>query len=151
VVGRDGSVDFTGTEARELLNRYLGAGSHVRLPQAVHDWFRRESTRLNGDGGLRRATCPLTVQRGERRLVVRLVSDVLLVREEPRPLTPREYEILGLVAEGRSNAEIAASLWLSTGTVRIHLQHIYAKLGVRSRTAALARARQLKSVQPDRS
>jgi DNA-binding CsgD family transcriptional regulator len=60
---------------------------------------------------------------------------------EVASLTRREREILELVAEGRSNAEIAERLWISVGTVRIHLQHVYEKLGVRSRTAALARVR----------
>jgi ATP/maltotriose-dependent transcriptional regulator MalT len=58
-------------------------------------------------------------------------------------LTRREQEILALVAEGKSNAEIAAELWIALGTVRAHLDHIYAKLGVRSRTGALARVREL--------
>jgi LuxR family maltose regulon positive regulatory protein len=47
------------------------------------------------------------------------------------------------VAEGKSNAEIASELWIAVGTARIHLDHIYRKLGVRSRTAALARVREL--------
>jgi DNA-binding CsgD family transcriptional regulator len=49
------------------------------------------------------------------------------------PLTPREREIAGLVAAGRTNREIAAQLVLSTRTVEAHLRTIYAKLGVRSR------------------
>jgi DNA-binding CsgD family transcriptional regulator len=56
-------------------------------------------------------------------------------------LTRREQAVLALVAEGKSNAEIAAELWIAVGTVRGHLEHIYKKLGVQSRTAALARVR----------
>jgi len=58
-------------------------------------------------------------------------------------LTRREQQVLALVGEGKSNAEIAAELWIASGTVRTHLDHIYTKLGVRSRTAALARVREL--------
>jgi DNA-binding CsgD family transcriptional regulator len=54
-------------------------------------------------------------------------------------LTSRECEILGLVGEGFSNAEIAARLWIAPGTVRKHLDNVYAKLGVHNRTAAVAR------------
>jgi DNA-binding CsgD family transcriptional regulator len=43
---------------------------------------------------------------------------------------------LELVAEGRTNAEIAERLWVSRGTVRKHLDNVYAKLGVHTRTAA---------------
>ena len=53
-------------------------------------------------------------------------------------LTAREQEVLGLVAAGKSNREIAAELVLSEHTVARHLQNIFAKLGVSSRTAASA-------------
>jgi DNA-binding CsgD family transcriptional regulator len=53
-------------------------------------------------------------------------------------LTPREREILELVAEGRTNAEIAARLWISPLTVRKHLENVFEKLGVHTRTAAVA-------------
>lgn len=57
-------------------------------------------------------------------------------------LTRRELEVLTLVAAGRSNDEVAAELFLSRATVKTHLVHIFDKLGVQSRTAAVARARE---------
>jgi DNA-binding NarL/FixJ family response regulator len=57
-------------------------------------------------------------------------------RRPDQTLTERELEILGLVAAGRSNAEVARMLWVSEATVKLHLSHIYAKLGVTNRTAA---------------
>jgi DNA-binding CsgD family transcriptional regulator len=54
-------------------------------------------------------------------------------------LTPREREIVGLVAEGRTNAQIAAQLWVAPSTVKKHLEHVYEKLGVAGRTAAATR------------
>jgi DNA-binding CsgD family transcriptional regulator len=55
-------------------------------------------------------------------------------------LTRRETEVLGLVREGLTNQEIAARLFLSAGTVRSHLENIFEKLDVHTRTAAVARA-----------
>jgi DNA-binding CsgD family transcriptional regulator len=55
-------------------------------------------------------------------------------------LTAREGEVLALLARGRSNRELASTLFLSPGTVRKHLEHIYAKLGVSTRTQAVAHA-----------
>lgn len=57
-------------------------------------------------------------------------------------LTRRELEVLALVAAGRSNDEVASELFLSRATVKTHLVHIFDKLGVQSRTAAVARARE---------
>jgi DNA-binding CsgD family transcriptional regulator len=54
-------------------------------------------------------------------------------------LTTREGEILELVAAGLTNAAIAERLWISPGTVKKHLDNVYAKLGVANRTAAVAR------------
>ncbi|EHR62282.1 response regulator [Saccharomonospora cyanea] len=53
-------------------------------------------------------------------------------------LSPRELEVLSLVAQGNTNKETARALFLSEATVKTHLLHIYAKLGVRDRAAAVA-------------
>ena len=56
-------------------------------------------------------------------------------------LTPREREIIALVAEGRSNGEIGKQLFISTKTVSVHVSNILGKLGAASRTEAAAVAR----------
>jgi DNA-binding CsgD family transcriptional regulator len=58
-------------------------------------------------------------------------------------LSPREAEVLGWVSRGKTNAEIARELFISPQTVRKHLENIFAKLGVRTRTAAAGYARGL--------
>jgi len=58
-------------------------------------------------------------------------------------LTPRELEILALMAGGASNQEIAARLVVTVGTVKGHVNHILDKLEARNRTGAVARAREL--------
>nr|WP_218855641.1 response regulator transcription factor [Nocardioides daedukensis] len=67
-----------------------------------------------------------------------------LVRRTLKPataLTARELEVLGLVAEGLSNQRIGERLFLSQATVKSHLVHVFTKLGVDSRTSAIAAAR----------
>ncbi len=64
-------------------------------------------------------------------------------------LTPREFEVLNLVAKGLSNREIAGTLYLSLATVKRHLSNILAKVDVSSRTAAIARARELGLIDRD--
>ena len=61
------------------------------------------------------------------------------VAREGTALTPRELDVLRLVAHGLGNKEIAAELALSTHTVKYHLASVLAKLGVRSRTEAVSR------------
>jgi DNA-binding CsgD family transcriptional regulator len=60
------------------------------------------------------------------------------------PLTDRELEVLRLIAAGRSNREIADELFLAVNTVRSYSHQLYSKLGVGSRTQAIARARDLR-------
>jgi DNA-binding NarL/FixJ family response regulator len=55
-------------------------------------------------------------------------------------LTPREAELLSLLTEGLSNRELGQRLFISEATVKTHLAHIYAKLGVETRSAAIATA-----------
>lgn len=59
------------------------------------------------------------------------------------PLTDRELEVVGLLAQGRSNREIAAELFLAEGTVKNHVTNVLAKLEARDRTQAALRARAL--------
>lgn len=59
---------------------------------------------------------------------------------EPEPLSHREVEVLQLIAAGTTNREAAAKLFSSEATVKTHLLHIYAKLGVSDRAAAVAEA-----------
>jgi DNA-binding CsgD family transcriptional regulator len=66
---------------------------------------------------------------------------VLEERTAPAELSARELEVLALVADGLRNAEIAEALWVSPATVRKHLENIYEKLGVNTRTAAVAHLR----------
>lgn len=131
----DDRVAFASTAARELLDRYFGENG-VRLPDSVASWLQERR---------RAATVePLRIDAGDRVLVVELADGALLLEEQqwmPR-LTAREREILDLVAEGRTNAEIAERLWVSLGTVRKHLDNVYAKLGVHTRTAAAAFVRE---------
>ena len=63
--------------------------------------------------------------------------------ELPEPLTPREVEILRLMAAGLSNGEIAARLGTAEGTIKNHSSHIFSKLGVRDRTRAVLKALEL--------
>ncbi|MBE0669937.1 MAG: winged helix-turn-helix transcriptional regulator [Anaerolineales bacterium] len=60
------------------------------------------------------------------------------------PLTEREIDVLKLIAEGLSNPEIAEKLFLSVGTVKTHVKHIYGKLNVDDRVKAASKARELK-------
>lgn len=57
------------------------------------------------------------------------------------PLTERELEVLQLISQGLSNAEIAARLVITLNTTKVHVKHLFAKLGATTRTQALARAR----------
>jgi DNA-binding NarL/FixJ family response regulator len=77
-------------------------------------------------------------------LLRRLTTDTL---RAPRPghqqLTPRELDVLRLLAQGLTNRQIGAQLYISTGTVKLHVERILAKLDVADRTQAAGRAVEL--------
>ena len=67
----------------------------------------------------------------------------------PDPLTRRETEILRLMAQGRTNREIAGRLIVAVGTVKIHVEYILAKLGAADRTQAAVRAVEMGLIRAD--
>lgn len=80
--------------------------------------------------------------RGETVLAPSVASQLVGRVRDPQPavLTPRELEILRLVADGASNRRAAEELFISEATVKTHLLHAYGKLGVNDRAAAVATA-----------
>lgn len=132
-----GVIEFASPAARSLLKRYVGI-DNGRLPPALlsrrtlafEDGDARLSVRIARTGGLR--------------LLFLDEQDMRLGR-----LTPREREILDRVAAGRTNADIALELEIASATVAKHLEHVYEKLGVRSRTAAAATLAGESRPQPD--
>ncbi|RSM86589.1 DNA-binding response regulator [Kibdelosporangium aridum] len=88
------------------------------------------------------------VQRGEaqfdpaiqRRLAETVTSRAVSTEGLPDGLTPREADVLRLIAEGRSNTEIAGQLVITEATVKTHINNLFAKIGVRDRAQAVTYA-----------
>ena len=108
--------------------------------------------------GIEMTNEPFVVDNGGNELRIRLIVDnnskskTLLLREtvQMQPenlmslgLTKREAEVLFLIAKGKTNPEIGILLEISTRTVQKHVEHIYIKLGVETRTAAMLRVNEL--------
>jgi DNA-binding CsgD family transcriptional regulator len=136
VLDEAGRIDQMTAEARRLLAAWVGT-RNGRLPFELEEWV---AAARPGDR--------YTVPRNGSVLTVEAAGDFVLTLNEQQPpedtgLTPREREVLGLVAEGLTNSEIAGRLWVTPSTVAKHLEQAYPKLGVHSRTAAVARLRKL--------
>jgi DNA-binding NarL/FixJ family response regulator len=85
-----------------------------------------------------------SVARGEVALAPSIAALLVQRLKAPAPsLSPRETQVLKLVADGQSNPSIASTLFLSDATVKTHLLHVFEKLGVSDRTRAVTRAMEL--------
>ena len=126
-----GRIEHATAKALRLLSAYF-RDYRSGLPEEIAAWMIEERQAPSPE--------PLRIEGDELSLLVHLVGGALLIEEErdPPPLTGREREILDLVAAGKTNSEIAEAIWIAPGTVRKHLENIYEKLGVHSRTAAIA-------------
>jgi DNA-binding CsgD family transcriptional regulator len=124
-----GGVDFASRTAKGLLYGFFSAKWRRHLPPEIEDWLQSDSAE------------PLLRRRDGRLLVIERDRQTLLLREERIgvQLTSREQEVLAWVARGKTNGEIAELLWLAPSTVRKHLENVYGKLGVNTRTAAVSR------------
>ena len=159
----DGRLMWQTPLARDLLRIYCGTESPT-TPPAVLQWLRRHLGDLVG-AGEQREPPRLTLENGPRRLTFRLHQrvgdedgevdaggDWLIVMQETSDasvlssvagafgLTAREAEVLYWVVKGKINRDIGDIIGASPATVKKHLERIYAKLGVETRTAAAAMA-----------
>jgi CheY-like chemotaxis protein/DNA-binding CsgD family transcriptional regulator len=154
----DGCLMWQTPLARELLDRYFGTQAPM-TPSAVQDWL------LQCLRGMEHAEPPkLTVERGATRLTFRLhqrtgdsdgvsedgdwlivmreVSDTAVIEAMSLSfkLTAREAEVLYWVVKGKTNKDIGDILGSSPATVKKHLERVFVKLGVETRTAAAGMA-----------
>ena len=146
-------VQHATLQARVLLRQYFpGERKPLEaLPELLQRWLGQELARFGNLNGVPSARRPLAIRRGSDDLIVRLISDngqLCLLLEESLAtksgsaaygLTRRESEVLEWVSRGKTNWEIALILNISARTVQKHLEHIFQKLGVETRTAAAAR------------
>jgi DNA-binding CsgD family transcriptional regulator len=150
----DGKLVWQTALARRLLVEYFDGDEHA--PPPLLAWLRAQAREA--------APAPYTVARGAKRLtfalhastdddqwliVLRESSDAAVIEAMSLAfrLTSREAEVLYWVAKGKTNRDIGDILTLSPRTVTKHLEHVFQKLGVETRTAAaglaLAKVRQL--------
>jgi DNA-binding CsgD family transcriptional regulator len=119
---------------RELDAPYEAARARVLIGLACRELGDRDAAGIELD-----AACSVFRQLGARPDLARVDALSPTVKSRtPMGLTGREVEVLALLATGKTNREIAAALVISEHTVARHVQHILAKLGVSSRTAASA-------------
>jgi DNA-binding CsgD family transcriptional regulator len=159
VVNPAGQIQTITPQARHLLSQYCRdfKPQGQVLPRHVQGWFNSQQALLSHPNSDSSYLSPLTIEQGERCLKVLLAGHsvkqrylILLSEQKRSTLTVSALEILGIsrreaevlfwVINGKSNAEIADMLSVTIKTVRKHLEHIYLKLGVQDRVAAVVAA-----------
>ncbi|HSO06575.1 MAG TPA: helix-turn-helix transcriptional regulator [Pelomicrobium sp.] len=158
-ISEPGDVVRCTPRAAQLLARYVGArgGTEDLLPLPVVRRLRIAATQAEG--------APLRLTRDVGNLTVDTIvlpgpagGCLMLLRERARrfmpakfdalPVTAREREVLTWLAAGKTDREIAEILGISARTVQKHLERLYVKLGVETRTAAVMRALALATAPP---
>lgn len=160
VIRSSGAVTLCTEQARVWLAEYFDAvfvARGVTLPPPLMQWAKQ---RIEDEGRGKRLRVvrrdAFVVSRGDHCLVADLIvdhgKDLHLIRLEKVALnapatnlealgiTPREAEVLSWVAQGKTNREVGMILGSSARTVQKHLEHIFQKIGVESRTAAILKA-----------
>ncbi len=156
ILDTEGQVQSIAAPAHTWLETYFSrpAGSR-HLPDHLWSWVKHQITGFTKNSNQPPACLPLRIQQAGRELTIRLVVEqlgtryLLLFEEQTLSswqslallgLSQRETEVLSWVIQGKDNKAIATQLSVHISTVRKHLENIYRKLEVQSRTAAIARS-----------
>lgn len=165
----DGALMWQTPLARALLERYFGEATRT-TPEAVTQWLQRclrhvavhpgEPPRLTVERGATRLSFRLHQQLGDGEagaedgewlIVMREVSDSAVIESMSLAfkLTAKEAEVLYWVVKGKTNKDIGEILGSSPATAKKHLERVYVKLGVETRTAAAGVAiKRIRELQP---
>jgi DNA-binding CsgD family transcriptional regulator len=157
VLNADRQIRFISSRSEQWLEKYFSPfkSSTEALPDPLQRWLKYQISLVVQSSEIPKSCIPLKVECDRHQLIIRFVVDrpndqfLLLLEEQQQPeisvevlellgLTRREAEVLFWMAQGKTNAEIAVLLTIRAGTVRKHVEHIYEKLEVQSRTAAVA-------------
>jgi len=151
-----GQVQWITPQATAWLEIYFPKlTASLQLPNLVWSWVKHQVKVFTQEPDLPKACLPWRIQHADKQLVIRLVVEqnaeqyLLLLEEQTLSLlkllellrlSQRETEVLFWVIQGKDNKAIAKQLDVHISTVRKHLESIYRKLGVQSRTEAIAQA-----------
>jgi len=153
-----GRVQGVHERARLVIERYFGSTFKGDTPpEPLSRWLRLQKAQLLGTDDLPPPRAPLVLEGDRGTLVIRFISaaecDVLVLEERPKRIDPgplqahgltrREAEVLAAQLRGSSTSEVGAQFGMRRRTVEKHLEHIYRKLAVNSRTGAIAQALRL--------
>ena len=155
IINAIGQIQFITDRAIQLLQTHFEAVTQFnQLPELLWAWVKYQMITLEQSDQICDTHLPLRIEQNNQQLIVRLMIEspgecyLLLLEEEKRAgfdslellgLTQRESEVLGWVIRGKDNQAIAQQLSIHASTVRKHLESIYRKLNVQSRTEAIAK------------
>lgn len=156
LLSADGLIEQISDRAADILQCYFATEwiCATQLPDTLHSWVKQQMQNFNV-AQLSKLLKPLSIEASRKQLSIRLLQNssreqwILTLEESesealsihsfcPIGLTKRESEVMFWVLQGLSNAQIAAQLFCSDKTIKKHLEHIYSKLNVQSRSMALA-------------
>jgi DNA-binding CsgD family transcriptional regulator len=154
IIDTQGRIQSISPQAIIWLEIYFGKSTNSRqLPDHLWAWVKHQTTGFTNNLNLPNGCLPLRIQQTGRELKIRLIVEplraqyLLLLEEQTLSslnllellgLSQRETEVLAWVIQGKDNKKIAAQLSIHPSTVRKHLENIYRKLGVQSRTEAIS-------------
>jgi DNA-binding CsgD family transcriptional regulator len=157
VLNVEGRVQMMTSQSSIWLEAYFPNPNSGAFPDHLWSWVKYQAASIMNTADSTPPCLPLRIQRDGRQLSIRLILKpgedryLLLLEEQATSLldslgllglSQRETEVLGWIIQGKENKTIAMELGVSESTVRRHLESIYGKFGVNSRTEAIAYALQ---------